>query len=106
VISVFNEMPIPTVAVEYQRPVRNLLPERAGIFCQRMESEAIDGVVDELRSNVLIDFTLDIYISPRSSFTGKSFRKKGKRFMTDIKKTCQSQVCNHLAIMQGRKSAV
>ena len=78
VISVFNEMPIPTVAVEYQRRVRNLLQERTGIFCQRMESEAIDGDEDELRRNVLTEFTLDIYTSPRSSFPGKSFRKKGR----------------------------
>jgi hypothetical protein len=77
VISVFNEMPIPTVAVEYQRPARNLLQEGTGIFRQRMESEAVDGDEYELRRNVLIEFALNTYVSPRSSFPGKSFRKKG-----------------------------
>jgi hypothetical protein len=77
VISVFNEMSIPTVAVEHQRPVRNLLQERAGIFCQWMESETVDGDEDELRGNALIEFTLDIYVPSQFSFPSKSFRKEG-----------------------------
>ena len=75
-ISVFNEMPVPTVAVEYQRPVRNLLQERTGIFCQRMESEAVDGDEDELRRNVLIEFTWDIYVPHGPPFLVNRFEKR------------------------------
>jgi hypothetical protein len=76
VISIFNEMSIPTVAVEYQRPVRNLLPERTGIFCQRMESETVDGDENELRRNVLIEFTLEFTFLLDPPFLINSFERK------------------------------